>query len=284
MDYVELHTRDQFAQYVQTLIDTTIALDLEGEFNLHEYGEKLCLIQIYDGRNFVIIDPCKFEKTMLASIFENPQITKVMYGASSDLSLLKNWAGLTCRAVLDLQLGIALLQQTTMLLNLHAAIASYLGVAIDCSKSKKSYQKYNWTKRPYDPDALQYALNDVKYLLALQTRVMAQLDENGLREQFFMKNDLLLTKDYRRTPGENLRKKMAYRRLSRADQARFDKVFHIREQYAKNANLPPNAVIENSELFEIARNVKRLDAVQFPRRLQNAVVAELRQAIAAALN
>jgi ribonuclease D len=35
----------------------SIAVDFEGEFNLHIYGEHLCLVQIYDGKDFYLIDP-----------------------------------------------------------------------------------------------------------------------------------------------------------------------------------------------------------------------------------
>ena len=34
-----------------------IAVDFECEFNLHIYGEHLCLIQIFDGLSYYLIDP-----------------------------------------------------------------------------------------------------------------------------------------------------------------------------------------------------------------------------------
>ena len=34
-----------------------VAMDFEGEFNLHCYGEHLCLIQIFDGEHFFLVDP-----------------------------------------------------------------------------------------------------------------------------------------------------------------------------------------------------------------------------------
>lgn len=34
-----------------------VAMDFEGEFNLHCYGEHLCLIQIFDGEGFFLVDP-----------------------------------------------------------------------------------------------------------------------------------------------------------------------------------------------------------------------------------
>src|SRR4030067_1923371 len=80
-----------------------IALDIEAESNLHAYGEKLCLTQIFDGVNSVIIDPLKINNDTLKLLFENANILKVMYDAGSDLSLLKNTAEIEIKSILDLR-------------------------------------------------------------------------------------------------------------------------------------------------------------------------------------
>ena len=46
---------------------SSIAMDFEGEFNLHIYGEHLCLIQIFDGQEYFLIDPFKVSKEALKS-------------------------------------------------------------------------------------------------------------------------------------------------------------------------------------------------------------------------
>ncbi|MGE4464410.1 MAG: 3'-5' exonuclease, partial [Sphaerochaeta sp.] len=38
---------------------TSVAMDFEGEFNLHIYGEHLCLIQLFDGSAYYLVDPFK---------------------------------------------------------------------------------------------------------------------------------------------------------------------------------------------------------------------------------
>ena len=45
-----------FRKYFYEKEINKIAMDFEGEFNLHSYGERLCLIQIYDGESYFIID------------------------------------------------------------------------------------------------------------------------------------------------------------------------------------------------------------------------------------
>ena len=59
MNYTLLNSDDEIknllARWEQNNIQQ-IAMDFEGEFNLHCYGEHLCLIQIFDGSDFYLVD------------------------------------------------------------------------------------------------------------------------------------------------------------------------------------------------------------------------------------
>ena len=60
MEYTHIKTKKALRSYVKTFEDTknaVIALDIEAELNRHVYGETLCLVQIYDGEDTVLIDP-----------------------------------------------------------------------------------------------------------------------------------------------------------------------------------------------------------------------------------
>lgn len=60
MNYLSIDSDEQIIKLLeQWKINGTqqVAMDFEGEFNLHCYGEHLCLIQIFDGQNFYLIDP-----------------------------------------------------------------------------------------------------------------------------------------------------------------------------------------------------------------------------------
>lgn len=279
MDYVELPTRHALFAYLKSLERNIISLDLEGEYNLHEYGEKVCLIQLYDGQKLVLIDPFKFENAALSKIFENPRLLKVMYGASSDLSVLKNGHGIDCKSVLDLQPGVKLLGHTQ--LNLHAALRTCLGVELE---QKKKFQKYNWTRRPVDAKAIAYALDDVRYLLELKDTLMQQLYEQGLLEQFFLENMMLQQKDYTRFPGQRLRKSRRFQMLSPAEKQLFEGLFEIREKYARKLNIPPHRLLGNYELLDIAGDPSLFDGVTFSKKLQCDLVDAFRQDIHAHLH
>ncbi len=263
MDYVELHTKHAVFTYLKSLETNMLSVDIEGEYNLHEYGEKVCLVQMYDGQQLTIIDPLKVDMTALEKLFENPRLLKVMYGAASDLSVLKNGHDIECRSILDLQPGVKLLGHAK--LNLHAALRECLGVELE---NKKKFQKYNWTRRPIDTEAITYALHDVKHLLDLKGMLFRELAAQGLLEQFFLENMMLQHKDYTRLPGQRLRKARQFQALSQAGKQRFEKFFEIREQYAQKLNIPPHELLGNHNLLAIASDPDEFDHVALSPKLR----------------
>ena len=90
MKYVSLDSDEKILSFISSLNQSSpIAVDLEGEFNLHIYGEHLCLIQIFDGKDFYIIDPrskAVSEKAVVA--FFTSDIQKVWFDVQSDNSLI----------------------------------------------------------------------------------------------------------------------------------------------------------------------------------------------------
>ncbi len=279
MNYLALQTEREVCDYFSSLNSRSIALDIEGEYNLHEYGEKLCLIQIYDRNDFVIIDPFDFDNEALTGIFEQQHLVKVMYDASSDLSLLKNGYNITCPSIIDLKAAVDLLGHRRP--NLYAVLETYLAIRLG---RKKKYQTYNWTKRPIAHNALEYALNDVKYLLELKDILMEHLGARGLVEQFFLKNSIIQHKDYTRPPGVRIRRTQGFLALSPAEKRQFERIFAIREKYAKAVNMPPNNVIANHELITIAKNSEHLKSVQFSKKLKSRIIHAIHHEMNALVN
>ena len=114
MNILELKTDREIYAYLDALDKhgrKMIAVDVEAELNLHCYGEHLCLIQIFDLENELIIDPLQFRSSEgIKRFFENPDVIKIMYDSSSDAALLDTAYGIKLRSVLDLRPAVALLK------------------------------------------------------------------------------------------------------------------------------------------------------------------------------
>ena len=273
MNYIKIENRAELRSYLQKFEDKglhIIAIDIEAESNLHAYGEKLCLTQIFDGVNSIIIDPLKIDTDTLKLLFENKDILKVMYDAGSDLSLLKNTAGIEIKSILDLRPAAELLNYDKK--DLHSLIAYELGIYLE---KKKKYQKHNWEKRPVSDDAIDYALKDVIYLLALKDVILAKLYAKKLLEPFLLKNLQIQNKDYTRDPEDKYRKINGYSRLRNGRKAVFRKVFDIREKYAKQFNMAPHNVIQKADLINIVEDPAFINKVRFSKRISMDLIQDI---------
>ena len=270
MDYINIDNELKLHSYLKKFREKgfhVIALDIEAECNCHAYGEKLCLVQVFDGVNSVIIDPFGISNEALKLLFENPNILKVMYDAGSDLSLMKNSADIEIKSILDLRPATELLNYEKK--DLHSVIAFELGTILE---KKRKYQRYNWTKRPIDWEAIDYAINDVAHLLALKDIILAKLFAKKLFELFLLKNLQVQGKDYTRAPEDKYRKISGYSRLKDDKKTVFRKIFDIREKYAKRYNMPPHNVIQKSDLIYIVKEPKFINDMKFTKRFGSDLV------------
>lgn len=264
MDYNNIDNDADLRSYLKKFREKgfhVIALDIEAECNCHAYGESLCLVQIFDGVNSVIIDPFGISNKALKLLFEDPNILKVMYDAGSDLSLMKNSADIEIKSILDLRPATEILDYEKK--DLHSVIAFELGIMLE---KKRKYQRHNWTKRPIAGEAIDYAINDVTHLFALKDIIMAKLFAKKLFELFLLKNLQVQCKDYTRAPEDKYRKISGYSRLQDDKKAVFRKVFNIREKYAKKYNMPPHNVIQKSDLINIVKDPQFINKMKFTKR------------------
>jgi ribonuclease D len=246
---------------------TTIALDFEGEFNLHVYGEKLCLIQINDGIESFIIDPLNADLAAVKRLLEDEKIMKIMWDASSDISLIVNGYSMTIKSVLDLRPAADLLEFPKR--DYSSVILNVLG--IEAKTNKSMFQKYNWMTRPLDDEAILYAVGDVLHLHALKDAILARLVDGGHLEEYIRQNLIVQNRNYLRTPGQRHKKMKGYRYLDSAEKVRLKELFQLRDGYARDLNWPPHRVIPNPELIDLSRLSMAPERVRFDRNIRISV-------------
>lgn len=151
------------------------AIDTEAD-SLHRYRESLCLVQFACEEENVLIDPLEIED--LAPLGEFLGSRPVwMHGADYDMTMLRRSFGTLPPAVFDTQIGARLLGVRRF--GLADLVELYFGVALS-----KSSQKADWGKRPLSPKMMEYALNDVRYLLPMGEKICDELKAKGRFEWF----------------------------------------------------------------------------------------------------
>ena len=105
------------------------------------------------------------------------EATVWMHGADYDMTMFKRQFGKLPAVVYDTQIGARLLGVRRF--GLGDLVNQYFGVELS-----KSSQKADWGKRPLSPKMIEYALNDVHYLLEMGDIIVAALKDLGRYEWF----------------------------------------------------------------------------------------------------
>lgn len=179
MTPVMIDTAEDLARHLEVSRNGTTspvcAIDTEAD-SLHRYRESLCLIQFADRERAVLIDPLAIGD--LSSLGAYLAASTVwMHGADYDMTMIKRQFGLLPAVVFDTQIGARLLGARRF--GLGDLVQRYFGVELS-----KSSQKADWGKRPLSPKMIEYALNDVVYLLEMGDHIVASLREKGRYEWF----------------------------------------------------------------------------------------------------
>lgn len=233
-----------------------IAMDFEGEYNLHAYGCKLCLIQVFDGFDFYIIDPFELSKIELKKTLEDKNLVKIFYGAESDISLVYRQYGIKMNSVWDLKTFVDVLEYEKK--GLDDIINDVLGIKIE---HKKKFQMHNWIKRPIDKDAIQYALTDVQYLFLLKEKLLNMVIREGKTETL-IKRLIKSRIDYDKESIPTIFKSKEFKILTPEERELAKKIYNIRECYAKQINCPPNLLLDKVNLINVTKNIDSIERIK----------------------
>ena len=140
------------------------------------YRAQLCLVQVATAGEAVCIDPLALpDLASLARVLGQESVLKVMHASRQDLEVLLPVTGLT-RPVFDTQIAASLTGLPAQV-GYAEAVWRLLGQRLD-----KSHTRTDWSRRPLSAEQIEYALDDVRYLLPLAARLQEELARLGRLE------------------------------------------------------------------------------------------------------
>ena len=257
-----------------------VALDTEAD-SLHNYFEKVCLIQLTVNREHFLIDPlAELELSgFLQALAEKPLL---LHGGDYDLRMLRTSFGFRPRAeVFDTMIAAQLLGIEQI--GLAALIERYFAMTIG-----KEGQKSDWSRRPLTEKQLDYAVNDTRFLEPLAERLAGELNERG-RTDWQKESCRAMVdstgRDRVRDPQDAWRIKGAGR-LTQRQLAYLRELWHWRDQQARRANVPAFKVFGNQQILELLlwaeshAGAPLEQGPQLPRNIRGALLQKLEEAIA----
>ena len=233
-----------------------IAVDFECEFNLHIYGEHLCLIQIYDGSGFYIIDPRSnaVSRESLIEFFLSP-VKKVWFDCQSDNALVFKKYSVGIANICDVRVYAMALGFKSNLISLEKELLG-LDTAIDPA-GKKQLQQTDWTKRPLSDAQLEYALSDVENLFALEDVLYSRVRKARL-EKICAQTMAERTKPKAGRPGWT--GLGDWRRMNKAERQAVKQYYLARDAVARRFNVPSFYVLDKHLLLKFALSLPKTKA------------------------
>jgi ribonuclease D len=249
------------------------AIDTEAD-SLHRYRESLCLVQFADRGESVLIDPLAIENLDPLGDFL-AEATVWMHGADYDMTMFKREFGKLPAVVYDTQIGARLLGARRF--GLGDLVQQYFGVALS-----KSSQKADWGKRPLSPKMIEYALNDVHYLLDMGDIIVTNLRNLGRYEWFEESCAAARQKVLDRDDSkEEMWRIQGSGKLDRRGLACLRALWLWRDAEANAWDRPSFMVVTNRELLEWSNNLAAGKTITLPHHFRPDRVKRFRATVAA---
>ena len=217
------------------------ALDTEFDWKT-TYFPKLALIQISVNKNLFLIDCLKVDPTdTLKKYLEDPYILKIFHSVRSDTIVLSKCLGSITQNVFDIQIADVLISNKNI--NSYAKIVrKFFYIEL-----KKTETNSNWLKRPLTQDQLDYALDDVDFLIEIYECQRKILTKKNLLEKAFSESE-----QEAHLGNQSLKKLRLMRQESKLSK-RNKEIFKWREEIAEEDNIPPAFIFKNKHLKTLSK-------------------------------
>jgi ribonuclease D len=247
--YTVVSTTQCFQSMLESLLPAPrIAIDIEAD-SLYHYYEKVCLIQISTDSETYILDPLAVtEIAELAPILANPMVEKVLHAASYDVHCLRRDFGFVLANIFDTHIAGQLLGYE--FLGLSALMEQLLGI-----HHSKRRQRDDWSHRPLASEQLEYAAMDTHHLLRLRDTLEAELRKKGRHgwamEEF--ETAAAIERPEKEFDTEGYRRIKGSRELPPPDQVVLRALYLLRDKIARQLDVPPFKVLNNSVLLDLVQ-------------------------------
>ncbi len=227
-----------------------IAVDLEAD-SMHNYQEKVCLLQFSTPDTTVLIDPLAgADLQLLQPVMANPQIRKIFHAADYDIRCLARDFEIEISGLFDTMICSQFLGEARF--GLADVLRKYYSVELD-----KQYQRADWSKRPLPEAMIRYAAEDTSHLLELVENLEGQLREKGRLEWVEEECALLEKVRFIDRQGPLFLRFKGAGTLDRRQLALLENLLQWRDAEAQRQDRPLYKVFGNKELLTISKQLPK---------------------------
>lgn len=238
---------------LQEVLGTASRMAVDTESNsLYAYRGRVCLIQISTDTHDFLVDPIKLKDksslSFLGALFADPTVEKVLHAAEYDVMMLHHDFGFRFAGIFDTMIAASVLGWQQV--GLGSILAEHYGVKVD-----KRHQRANWGVRPLSRTLIRYAQMDTHYLLSLRDMMQIRLEVGGHVEEAREMFDAVCSARWNGSDfdPEGYRRINGARDLDRRQAAVLRELYQMREQIARQRDIPVFKVMGDQTLVDLAR-------------------------------
>ena len=224
------------------------------------YRPRLCLIQVATPERIAAIDPLALDDLgALAELMRNRRVVKVFHACGQDLEVLNAALGALPKPIFDTQVAAAFLGQRVQC-SYNELVRTYCGVNLPKVESLT-----DWARRPLTDSQLEYALDDVRYLIQAYPAIRRELDRKGRLSWVASELAPLADPEHYRVDRFAVYKRVKrVTSLTRHQLAVCREVAAWRETRAEKSNVPRKWVMSDETLLAVCKRAPG-DAVDLRR-------------------
>lgn len=214
----------------------------------YTFAPELCLVQVASASTLAAIDPLSVGSLApLWSAMTRPDCKLIVHAGREELQFCRTQTGRLPENVFDVQLaaGLAGLGHPLSYANL---VSKVLGKTCRTGETRT-----DWRKRPLTKQQIEYALDDVRYLLPLEAELNSLLDSKGRRSWFEEEMATLVGTVANREDGDRWRRLGGSGALNGRALAVLRELALWRDQRARQLDKPPKWILRDDLLIELAK-------------------------------
>ena len=217
------------------------------------YYPLLCVVQMASAEEAVVIDTLApgIDLKPFFELMANEAVLKVFHAARQDIEIVWHQSGTIPHPIFDTQVAAAMLGYGHQI-GYGQLVSQVVGVVLE-----KSETFTNWAQRPLTPQQLEYAVEDVRHLFTLHSRLHDRLKSLGrlewVEEEF--RRLQVSTGEESRSPQIRYQKIRGWEGLKPRARAVLRELAAWREQEAQKRDRPRGRVLRDDVLLEIARRM-----------------------------
>lgn len=223
--------------------ENILGVDTEFEWR-NTYFPILSLLQIATKDKIFLIDclKCKNLKK-LKNILEDQDRLIIFHSSRSDTTVLFTNLDIKVKNAYDIQVAEKIISGGDVK-NYASIVKKYFYFSLN-----KSETNSNWLKRPFSNNQIEYAADDVNFLIEIYKKQIKILQKISMDEEAFQYSEKESSLGNQDLYVSRLKK------LKNASQLTKD-IFLWREKYASIKNIPPSYIFKDNKLKNLAKEMR----------------------------